>query len=632
MKNLFLFISVILSFTLTIQFQCPLNSNLQPIDGAFADPEFCGVYYHCISGTPFPQQCPPGLFFTVSLTNCEYSTCVEPEEAECPGGNSTLIVKNQDFRQCSTEPDEVMSFEEPCYMKNSDCDGKMNGTYPNNNDCRQYYHCYNGLSWPQQCPDGYFFSPSLNVRDCTTKMCVTIEESECPMPGGWSEWSSWSDCDPSCGDGLRTRTRSCTNPPPMNGGEDCPGNSVDIDLCFNPPCGVVKEPAFMVSMRSDDVIRAGIIRWQRINHNRGNVFNILTNSLRINETGFYYGSLTFSIRRTTSFQVSSRGSAVSHFLHRFTRDSTAAYSESLTRAGTKLYTTINSPRYDAIRFSLITGSPEGSETSWTGFRYETNNVFYVASTTSILGREKLIAFNSVLTLRGLARQSPERLTVSTDGWYFVNLGSGFSSRSPGLLSFVINDHATRPEYSLGRKSSNYVGESQGSRGFIVRLNANDQIGVKLIDGTSRSNSGALTYMTGFKITATSDKPAFFSYSSVSQSITTRRKLAFDTVVLDVSSGWSTIDNTYKVAVSGLYYIEISVGVFPQSQSVVEVVVNNDVMLGMRYLSTTHNAYDVKSRGGLLQVQEGDSISIETSNPAYSDELKLTSFTLFYISS
>ena len=54
--------------------------------------------------------------------------------------------------------------------------------------------------------------------------------------GGWSEWTSWTDCSYACkpppGDLARKyRTRTCTNPPPADGGEDCKGIKKDVELC-----------------------------------------------------------------------------------------------------------------------------------------------------------------------------------------------------------------------------------------------------------------------------------------------------------------------------------------------------------------------------------------------------------------
>ncbi|XP_004594559.2 SCO-spondin [Ochotona princeps] len=58
----------------------------------------------------------------------------------------------------------------------------------------------------------------------------------CPVPGGWSRWSPWSWCDRSCGGGRSLRSRSCSSPPPKNGGAPCAGERHHVRLCNPMPC------------------------------------------------------------------------------------------------------------------------------------------------------------------------------------------------------------------------------------------------------------------------------------------------------------------------------------------------------------------------------------------------------------
>lgn len=63
--------------------------------------------------------------------------------------------------------------------------------------------------------------------------------SESAVSGNWSPWSSWSPCSQSCGSGgKQSRTRSCTNPAPKNGGRSCSGQASESRICGRRTCPV----------------------------------------------------------------------------------------------------------------------------------------------------------------------------------------------------------------------------------------------------------------------------------------------------------------------------------------------------------------------------------------------------------
>ncbi|XP_058038766.1 SCO-spondin-like [Ahaetulla prasina] len=63
----------------------------------------------------------------------------------------------------------------------------------------------------------------------------------CPVNGVWASWGEWSDCDAECRGGVRSRTRTCADPPPKNGGQLCPGDAVQMETCNQQPCGDARD-------------------------------------------------------------------------------------------------------------------------------------------------------------------------------------------------------------------------------------------------------------------------------------------------------------------------------------------------------------------------------------------------------
>ncbi|XP_022801334.1 mucin-like protein [Stylophora pistillata] len=80
--------------------------------------------------------------------------------------------------------------------------------------------------------------PSNGGQDCTGARMETREcnLTLCVVDGNFTEWTSWTSCSLTCGNGTQSRYRNCTNPPPQNGGNDCEGSRNETFFCFDGPC------------------------------------------------------------------------------------------------------------------------------------------------------------------------------------------------------------------------------------------------------------------------------------------------------------------------------------------------------------------------------------------------------------
>lgn len=89
-------------------------------------------------------------------------------------------------------------------------------------------HCHLGVSF---CAVG----PVLRIKKTTELFLLVFTHhflfSFQTVNGGWSSWTDWSPCNVRCGRGVQKRSRTCTNPTPLNGGAFCEGMSVQKSTC-----------------------------------------------------------------------------------------------------------------------------------------------------------------------------------------------------------------------------------------------------------------------------------------------------------------------------------------------------------------------------------------------------------------
>ncbi|CAD5112944.1 DgyrCDS2151 [Dimorphilus gyrociliatus] len=602
------------------QFSCPTDDDFNYIDGAFIDPINCNNYYHCINGTFHLRQCPPGLHFTIAHKDCHFTMCTSPAESNCPSYNQSEENEVKFFNDFDAKASEE-SYE-TC---------QQNGTFANNTDCTQYFHCFSDRVYAEKCPSGFFFNPSLNTRNCDRRICVPLENAACPTGGSWSSWSSWSPCEPECGTGIRIRERSCNNPPPANGGAKCPGSSTDIEVCQSRNCTFGSSPAFFVGYRNSPFLLPGKMIWNSVVINNKDLYNPSNSEMKVEENGFYYMSLSGGSSTGNGYHSSLQGTGRLSALFRQTGSSFNGV-DTFSRSGIFSLNRLFNPYAEFETFSTpIFSREDGYETSWLAFRYESRNLLFCGSSLNE-NNPGDIRLQEIIVLRGAAPvPNSYSYRVADSGWYYINIGTGFEARTTSDVVLTINNEP-QTNFSLSRSQSNNFQNDQASRGGVVFLEANDVIGLRLLSGAIRSTNNLYTYMTAMKLNTTFFTPVLYVRRSGDFFSSSLSNVSYDDVVFNNGNIWHSSTSEYEIEYSGLYFIEVNAGSSPNTRLNLEIHVNGQRRLSLVRTSNLHNNFDTMSRSGLLNLKEKDRVQIKATDGLNSNNRRVISLTMFIVSS
>lgn len=85
----------------------------------------------------------------------------------------------------------------------------------------------------------YLFSirvPFSSYNNFDKKKFILTSNFFSSVDGGLSPWTEFESCDKTCGDGVETRTRTCTHPAPAHGGKNCVGRTHESRSCKVKEC------------------------------------------------------------------------------------------------------------------------------------------------------------------------------------------------------------------------------------------------------------------------------------------------------------------------------------------------------------------------------------------------------------
>ena len=281
--------------------------------------------------------------------------------------------------------------------------------------------------------------------------------------------------------------------------------------------------------------------------------------------------------------------------------------------------------------------------TWIGFRLSGQMrplvAFSAALSPTYFRDQGVISFPYVLQNAGFAySRNSSTFTAPEAGIYLFTISVAIQIESKAKVRLRVNG---LDKVELLQMSTNHNGVNTITRTTLLELDAQDVVDVVNVDdGVLYSDRGLQTSFSGFFYSPSKGYQVAWSAHRSHSWLTNEANQAldpvdFDTILVDRHANFNSETGTFTCQIPGVYYIHVNMAAFPRRKLYASLVLNSretgtqviDSMALLRY-SIRENGIDTISASTLVQLQEGDTIYIRTSegDAFYGDSNLQTSFT------
>ena len=84
---------------------------------------------------------------------------------------------------------------------------------------------------------------------------------------------------------------------------------------------------------------------------------------------------------------------------------------------------------------------------------------------------------------------------------------------------------------------------------------------------------------------------------------------FNAVLVNQGSGWKEASNMFITPLTGVYYIQLTAGIFNNSPTKMELLVNGYLIINVFRQFTSHEHWDTQSRAIILRLEQNDTVRV-----------------------